>query len=321
MVICCSKIVFSNRAYNSIVSETYDKIKTETGGILLGKIIADVWYVIEVIDPGPNSIFTVTYFEYDTPYVNHLAKAISKQYKTELAVLGLWHRHPGSMDTFSSTDDGTNTEFSKMHSKGAISGLINIDPNLRLTMYHVSLPLLYKKISFEVGDTLIPDYLFSFKYSEAKSSFFTRSEQNSFTSRVKVDEKKTKKGILNKFIKSIFKKPATSVSIDNYTSNENNIPETKKLDEDYLIDLYAIEEIHLENDLKIKYESIVQEGKIVYSVNEFIDGRIIGLPILFNVNLDVASPMFRYDEKEIKFSEGVFSRYVESKLKNTEFIG
>ena len=120
----CSKIIFSNRAYNSIVSETYDKIKTETGGILLGRIINDIWYVVEVIDPGPNSIFTVTYFEYDTPYVNHLAKAISKQYKIELAVLGLWHRHPGSMDTFSSTDDGTNSDFSRLHPNGAISGLV-----------------------------------------------------------------------------------------------------------------------------------------------------------------------------------------------------
>lgn len=317
----CSKIIFSNRAYNSIVSETYDKIKTETGGILLGRIINDIWYVVEVIDPGPNSIFTVTYFEYDTPYVNHLAKAISKQYKIELAVLGLWHRHPGSMDTFSSTDDGTNSDFSRLHPNGAISGLVNIDPNLRLTMYHVSMPLRYTKTSFEVGDALIPGHLLSLKYSEAETTFFSKNEQETFRQQEDGERKKPRRNILNKFFDTLFKKPETTIIINNYSPNENSIPETKKLDEDYLVDLYTNEEIQLENNLKVNYESEVQAGKIVYSIKEFTDGRKIDSAISFNVNLDVSNPMFHCSEKDLKFSKGIFSRYVESKLNNSEFVG
>lgn len=316
----CNKIIFSNRAYNSIVSETYDKVRTETGGILLGRIIDDVWYVVEVIDPGPNSIFTVTYFEYDTPYVNHLAKAISKQYKVELAVLGLWHRHPGSMDTFSSTDDGTNTEFSKLHSKGAISGLINIDPNLRLTMYHVGLPLKYTPRKFEVGDNLFPSSLLELKYTEASSSFY--SKKGGVNEEQQVSErKKEKKNILNRIVNTLLRKPQPTIIINNYIPKDNPIPETKKPDEDYLVDLYSNEEIQIENNLKVKYESEVLEGKIEYLVSEFLDKRKIEPTIQFNVNLDVANPLFRYEGNEIKFSEGIFSRYIDSKINNTEFIG
>jgi len=319
MTIDCSKIIFSNRAYNSIVSETYDKIKTETGGILLGRIIDDIWYVVEVIDPGPNSIFTVTYFEYDTPYVNHLAKAISKQYKIELAVLGLWHRHPSSMDTFSSTDDGTNSEFSRLHHNGAISGLINIDPDLRLTMYHVSMPLKYTKISFEVGDALIPHHLLTLKYTEVETSFFSKKIDEPFRSKDIGESRRPRKNILDKFIALVFRKP--TIIINNYLPTENGIPETKKLDEDYLVDLYTNEEIQLENNLNVKYESEVQEGKIVYSISEFLDGRKMDSAISFYVNLDVTNPMFHCSEKDLKFSEGIFCRYVESKLNNTKFVG
>ena len=57
------RVVFSNRAYASVLAETTEKIKTETGGLFLGTVQDDTWYVIEAIDPGPNSIFQVAYFE------------------------------------------------------------------------------------------------------------------------------------------------------------------------------------------------------------------------------------------------------------------
>ena len=42
------------------------------------------------------------------------------------------------MDSFSTTDDGTNILFARNNGKyGAISALVNCDPKLRLTMYHV----------------------------------------------------------------------------------------------------------------------------------------------------------------------------------------
>lgn len=150
------KVVFSNRAFISLLVETKEKITTETGGVFLGFYRDGVWYVVESIDPGPNSIFKPAYFEYDTPYINHLINKVSRIYNTQLELIGLWHRHPGSLDSFSSTDDGTNTEYAKIMGIGAISALVNIDPEFRLTVYHVSLPLKYQRIEYEVGDEKIP---------------------------------------------------------------------------------------------------------------------------------------------------------------------
>ena len=191
----CDRIIISSRAYNAILSETSDKISTETGGILLGRVIGRIWFIIESIDPGPNSVFEISHFEYDTEYVNYLAKVLSKQYKEGLAVLGLWHRHPGSLDTFSHADDITNSEFVRLSGIGAISALVNIDPVLRLTIYHVTLPLKYNKLSFEVNDSLISENLLEYKYFSAKKSSFRF---------VEVDPIKPKKSKLFTSIKGIF---------------------------------------------------------------------------------------------------------------------
>jgi hypothetical protein len=119
---------------------------------------------MEVLPPGWNSVFQYAYFEYDERFVNYLAQSVATEYEQELSLLGLWHRHPGSMDTFSGTDDGTNRTFANLNPKGAISGLVNIDPKFRLTMYHVSTPLRYERVAIEVGDDLIPEKYFKLKY-------------------------------------------------------------------------------------------------------------------------------------------------------------
>lgn len=168
------KVVFSNRAYASILAETTEKIKTETGGLFLGTVEDDVWYVIEAIDPGPKSIFEVAYFEYDQQYTQHLINKIANLYNHKLALIGLWHRHPGSMDFFSSTDDGTNSKYAALNDKGAISALVNIDPKFRLTVYQVDKPCRYSRIEYDVGDHLIPD-----RYLELKTpdTYFTMMEK------------------------------------------------------------------------------------------------------------------------------------------------
>ena len=160
------RVVFSNRAYTSVLAETTEKIKTETGGLFLGTVQDDTWYIIEAIDPGPKSIFEVAYFEYDQKYTQHLINKIANLYDKQLTLIGLWHRHPGSFDQFSSTDDGTNFKYASMRNEGAISALVNIDPNFRITMYHVAYPCRYKKIEYDVGDSLIPDDLLKFKTQE-----------------------------------------------------------------------------------------------------------------------------------------------------------
>lgn len=161
------RVVFSNRAYASVLAETTEKIKTETGGLFLGTYIDGTWFIVEAIDPGPKSVFEVAYFEYDQAYTQHLIRKIANLYAAKLELIGLWHRHPGSFDIFSSTDDETNSKYALLNEHGAISALVNIDPDFRITMYHVNRPCQYSKIKYEVGDELFPDGLLTFKEPSA----------------------------------------------------------------------------------------------------------------------------------------------------------
>jgi len=176
------QVVFSNRAYLSILAETSERIKTETGGIFLGCHENGNWYVVEAIDPGPKSVFQATYFEYDQKYTQHLINKIARLYRAKLGLIGLWHRHPGSFDEFSSTDDGTNSDYAKSTPAGAISALVNIDPHFRITPYHVAWPLRYAKVSYKVGDDLIPAYLLQMKNAEQSLEFINGYADKSFAS-------------------------------------------------------------------------------------------------------------------------------------------
>jgi len=173
----CSAVVFSNRAYNAIIRETFEKHPVETGGILLGYIIDDTWVVMEVLPPGKHSIFQTAYFEYDEEFVNYLAHSVANQYKRPLSLLGLWHRHPGNMDVFSGTDDKTNSVFAQQLPKGVISGLVNVDPKFRFTMYYLSKNSIvpnhrpvYETVDFEVGDDIIPPSFFELRYVANENS-------------------------------------------------------------------------------------------------------------------------------------------------------
>jgi len=152
-----AQVIFSDSSYLAIMAETYEKVGTETGGIFLGKYFEGKWYVLEVIDPGPNSIFQPAYFEYDTSYVNHLSNKIARFYKNGLELIGLWHRHPGSYSHFSATDDSTNREYAKICKNGAISALVNLDPNFRITVFYVPSSLKYIKLNYLVGSSYIPN--------------------------------------------------------------------------------------------------------------------------------------------------------------------
>ena len=178
------QVVFSNRAYTSILSETIEKIRTETGGVFLGCYEGGVWYVIESIDPGPESIFQAAYFEYDKKYIEHLINKIARMYHAKLTLIGLWHRHPGSFDEFSSTDDGTNSDYAKLSPNGAVSVLVNIDPEFRLTPYHVASPLAYSKITYSVGDALIPEHLLQLKKIERALEYINSYAGMSFWGRM-----------------------------------------------------------------------------------------------------------------------------------------
>lgn len=174
----CETVIISDKAYNAIIRESFAKHPVETGGILLGYILDNgLWVVMEMIPPGINGVFQTAYFEYDQDFVNYLGTSVANQYKEPLQVLGLWHRHPGSMDYFSSTDDGTNSEFASKNPYGVISGLVNIDPAFRLTMYHLDhndgvrpQNIAYSTVDVEVGDDLIPEKFFTLRYVDAEHS-------------------------------------------------------------------------------------------------------------------------------------------------------
>lgn len=164
-------VVFTQRAFNSIVTEVIDKHPIETGGILIGYVLDNgAWIVVENIPPGYNTIHQRAYFEYDAEFVNYLSNVIALQYKGNLQVLGLWHRHPGGMDTFSNTDDGTNIKFARDRQCGAISALVNCDPRMRMTMYHVSPQGLYQPIEWYVDDgETIPEEFIALHYTDEES--------------------------------------------------------------------------------------------------------------------------------------------------------
>jgi integrative and conjugative element protein (TIGR02256 family) len=157
------QVIFSNSAYNAVVFESTDKIDTETGGVFLGCFENKTWYVIETIEPGPKAIFQEAYFEYDHKYVESQINKIAQKYHAELTLIGNWHKHLGSFNKFTSTDDSTNSEYANLSNDGAISVLVNIDPDFRMTPYHVTLPLEYTKIDYKVGDELIPERLLQLK--------------------------------------------------------------------------------------------------------------------------------------------------------------
>ena len=148
--------MFYRIGLTQIFCETQARINTETGGLLLGHYENGIWYVAEACDPGWNAIFQMSYHEADENYENHVCSVISRIYKHPLIFLGMWHRHPGSMDTFSSIDDITNTKYAEVCGNGCISALVNYDPDFRMTFYYVDIKskprLEYTNVRFEVGD-------------------------------------------------------------------------------------------------------------------------------------------------------------------------
>lgn len=84
----CNIVIFSDKAYNAIIRETFEWEPVETGGILLGHILDNgCWIVMEVLPPGysegregDNVHHEMGYFEYNQRFVNYLANSVATQY-------------------------------------------------------------------------------------------------------------------------------------------------------------------------------------------------------------------------------------------------
>ena len=151
----CVYVVISERAYKSVLAETFTHGDSETGGILLGHFVNGVWYIIECVDPGLITVNKITNFRYDEKYVNHQIKKISRLYNYPLTILGIWHRHPGSMDTFSSTDLSSIDIHISRARVGILSMLVNVDPSLRMTFYYCDKKHTLMKVPHDIGNHLI----------------------------------------------------------------------------------------------------------------------------------------------------------------------
>lgn len=302
------KVVFSNRAYASVLSETTEKIQTETGGLFLGTVIDDVWYIIESIDPGPNSVFEIAYFEYDQAYTQHLIRKIANLYSSKLDLIGLWHRHPGSFDVFSSTDDGTNTKYASMRDAGAISALVNIDPNFRITMYHVSQPCKYSKIKYIVGDENIPQDLLKLKSQEQ----FERLMKNILSPQNDNQSKYHKSASFGGFMRSISPYFNEVVCNSIFPEPQMEVGEVSEKMLDVILEdiTFFSDEVNME-------VSLAQRDKYIVMVQEAID-ETIRVYFTYSEEEDVVA--FEYKGKNYYYESGYFKktffRYISDKRMN-----
>lgn len=296
------KVIFSKRAMTALLVETREKIATETGGVFLGKYLDGIWYVVETIDPGPKAIFKTAYFEYDQDYINHLINKISRLYSQQLDLVGLWHRHPGSLDSFSMTDDGTNSKYAELSSSGAISGLVNIDPAFRLTMYHVSLPLNYEKIEWIVDDELIPAEIQCLKETE-----LLIAQIGTVSAKCKRVDKFTD------VFKNVKKRKAVA-SIHNYlkrrTISDAIVKNAKRFDGDIPVEL-LLEKLESDFDFMertgINYTvRIGEDGLLNLLINEENDS------VLLAFGLDNDTVVFVYNEITYKYISGLIEKAVSS---------
>lgn len=293
------EVVFSKRAMTALLVETREKITTETGGVFLGKHDSGVWYIVETIDPGPLSIFKPAYFEYDQNYINHLINKISRLYREQLDLIGLWHRHPGSMDCFSSTDDGTNTQFANLSEYGAISGLVNIDPEFRLTMYHVGVPLKYEKIQYSIDDKRIPEAIRELKdpddYSKqlGKIQAATRNKANSLSLFGGRDRRKIATTAIHEYLK---KRTFSNTIPQEIRGYEGELP-IESILEELELDLGYFE------DNGIDYSISVSELGLLDLVIKCAGDS---LNISFGVNKE-DRVVFAYNELTYKYQRGLFS--------------
>ena len=183
----CTYVVLSDRAYKSIFAETLALGNCETGGIFLGHFVNGIWYVIECIDAGLITVNTAASFQYDEKYVNHQVKKIGRLYNYPLTILGIWHRHPGSMDTFSSTDLHSISIHVSRFRVGVLSMLVNVDPKLRMTFYYCGKEHTLMKVPYDIGDHLIIKDLMSL--ADIGKIQENVSENNKINSRIELSHK------------------------------------------------------------------------------------------------------------------------------------
>lgn len=162
----CTEVIFSQRACNSILSESIYRKPNETAGILLGTVLDSNWYVIEAMDVGLDHILSANAPSYDIPYINHLLALLSRQYLFEVKILGYWGSISKGCADFSSIDKSAILSIDKTDDKGGITCLINMDTTISLTVYYKGFSLKSEKVNYKIRDHLLPKKVLKYKYEE-----------------------------------------------------------------------------------------------------------------------------------------------------------
>lgn len=304
------KAIFSDRAYAAVLAETTEKIKTETGGLFLGTVEDGTWYIVETIDPGPKSIFEVAYFEYDQQYTQHLINKVANLYEERLSLIGLWHRHPGSFDSFSGTDDGTNKKYAAMRQEGAISALVNVDPSFRLTVYHVGQPCRYEKIGYDVGNDLIPNRYLRLRSAESYERLMRdllkpRQRRNEFHLSVSLDS-------FMKTLKPLFGDRMYKNKIEKRGLSPEELS-------DKTVEAILSDVMFMTDEVGIKM-SVIRQNGYVAMVQDAVDGVA---KVFFLYSESDKMVLFQYNGENYIYEDGLFENLyhmVEEKNKGGQNI-
>ena len=125
---------------------------TETGGVWLGKVCADHWYITDNLRPGPKAQHLPGCFAYD--YEDVLAQAQKRIVEScePISIVGYWHSHTSGNCSPSMDDASLNEQYAALRPEGALCGIVTNHNGFCLTLYQATLPLRYEKINFYITE-------------------------------------------------------------------------------------------------------------------------------------------------------------------------
>ena len=255
----CLHCMISDRAYASIITEVMTNNRNETGGVLLGYIFNRTWYIVESLDPGMDTVNQEAFFQWDNDYVNHQAQRLSKIYRRPPTILGFWHRHPGSMDYFSGTDEDTIQENLRNLKLGLLSMLVNIDPELRMTFYYCYGNDIMK-IKYDVGNKYFPaEFL---EYANA-TELSNRGQEMRLFDRISYTPVINLESVMAKKANNVQQTPPANVQQTPPAKNSTPAENAPSLDDklkNFLAD--SLQEMKISIIGKIKEETTVLDARI-----------------------------------------------------------
>ena len=165
------KVVYSKRSFVSMVleSEYYTNMGKETGGVLLGQIRDNIYYVLESILPGFLAHHKSGSFKYDNDFVDYTATHLSSIYNVPLEVVGVWHTHINAPSVFSPADQMLNEKFLTMSVDNRVLSVIITESSERMINCFDVSKTGTQAINYKVDDSLIPYEFRQYKQIELMS--------------------------------------------------------------------------------------------------------------------------------------------------------